>query len=217
MTRRQHTLQGDAIGGGRFFAVLYGRVVGAQIILQLLRLHGPAPGAFGKALQVFGDDFGRGIFRWQHAVAAGFLRVGHQRAFPFHPVQNHRGENAVALVVKHLWRVGVQKQGLAAMRKDVGIAAGDGVAKGCAAAAVDHVRGHHGEMQLRGHLQKHLEFIHLRLVFRRGDVQFEQTVHGLFAGAFANAQVRRLTTGRADAAGLQSKFVKTAVFRSGLS
>ena len=90
MTRRQHALQGNAIGGGRFFTVLYGRMVGAQIILQLLRLHGPAPGAFGKALQVFGDDFGRGILRWQHAVAAGFLRVGHQRAFPFHPVQNHR-------------------------------------------------------------------------------------------------------------------------------
>ena len=88
------------------------------------------------------------------------------------------------------------------MREDVGIAAGDGVAKGRAAAAVDHVRGHHGEMQLRGHLQKHLEFIHLRLVFGCCDVQFEQTVHGLFAGAFANAQVRRLTTGRADAAGL---------------
>ena len=103
------------------------------------------------------------------------------------------------------------------MRKDVGIAAGDGVAKGCAAAAVDHVRGHHGEMQLRWHLQKHLEFIHLRLVFRRCDVQFEQTGHGLLAGAFANAQVRRLTTGRADAAGLQSKFVETAMFRSGLS
>ncbi len=107
MARRQHTLQGDAISGGRFFTVLYGRMVGAQIILQLLRLHDPAPGAFGKALQVFGDDIGRGILWWQHAVSAGFLRVGHQRAFPFHPVQNHRGENTVALVVKHLWRVGV--------------------------------------------------------------------------------------------------------------
>ena len=98
------------------------------------------------------------------------------------------------------------------MREDVGIAAGDGIAKGCAAAAVDHVCGHHGEMQLRGHLQKHFKFIHLRLVFGCRDVQFKQAVHGLFAGAFANAQVRRLTTGRADAAGLQSKFVKPAVF-----
>ena len=36
-------------------------------------------------------------------------------------------------------------------------------------------------------------------------------VHGFLAGSFADAQVSRLASGRADAAGLEARFVEPAV------
>ena len=103
------------------------------------------------------------------------------------------------------------------MRENVAAPAGERIAEGSAAPSVHDIGGHHGEMQVGRHLEKHLELINLRTVLRRRDVKFDQSLHSLLTGLLADAEVGRLAAGRADAAGLKRELVETAVLRPRLA
>ncbi len=213
----QHALQRDTIGIGHLFACRAFITVGFQILSQLFGLHRTTPGALGEVLQMRRDHFRRGIIRRHHILASCFFRVRHQRAFPFDPIEQHGGEQAVSFVVEHLRGVRIQERGLAAVCEDVTAPAAESAAEGRALAAVHHIRGHHAEVQRCGHFEKHLELIHLGFVFRRGDVELHHAIHRFFTRALADAQMGGLSAERADAAGLDAKLVKPAVLRPDLT
>ena len=98
------------IGIGRLLAGLAIGAVGIQVALQLGLRDRPSPGAFGEALQMLRDHLGRGVIRRQHAFAAGHFFLRHQGAFPFDPIEDHGGKDAVAIFIEHLRRVGIQEQ-----------------------------------------------------------------------------------------------------------
>ena len=103
------------------------------------------------------------------------------------------------------------------MRKDVTAAAGERIAEGGAATSVHNIGGHHREMQVRRHFEKHLELINLRTVLGRSDVEFDKAVDRLLTGLLADAEMSRLATGWTDAAGLKTHAIEPAVFRARLS
>ena len=65
------------------------------------------------------DHFGRRVIGRQQTVAPRLFRLRYQRPFPFDPIEEHRGEEAVPLVIEHLRGVRVQQQGLAAVRENI--------------------------------------------------------------------------------------------------
>ena len=91
------------------------------------------------------------------------------------------------------------------------------IPEGGSAPSVDTIRSDHAEMQVCRHLEKHVEFINLRTVFRRSDVEFDEAIDCFFTGPLADAEVCWLAAERADSTGLQAKSVEPAVFRPGLS
>ena len=103
------------------------------------------------------------------------------------------------------------------MCEDVTTAARECIAEGSARSAVHHIRGHHAEVQRRGHFKEHFKLVNLRLVFRCCDVELDEPIHRFLTRPFANAQVCWLAVGRADAAGLDAKFVQPTVLRASLS
>ena len=56
-----------------------------------------------------------------------------------------------------------------------------------ATSAIDSIRGHDAEVQRGRHFEKHLELIHLRLVFRGRDVELDEPVHRFLARTLADA------------------------------
>ena len=158
---------------------------------------------------------GRRVIRRHHLLTTRFFRLGHQRPFPFDPIEDHRGKKTVSFAIKHLRRVRIQQNSLAAVREHVTTAA-ERIAESRALSPVHHIRGHHAKIQRGGHLKKHLKFIHLRLILRRGDVELDEPVHRFLARALADAQMSRLTTNRTNAAGLDAKLVEPAMLRPSL-
>ena len=154
---------------------------------------------------------GRGVIMRQHTFAACHFFFRYQGAFPFDPIEDHGGKDAVAIFIEHLRRVGIQQRRLTTVGEKVGLPARERSSEGPAAPAVDPVGGNHREMEVGRHFQKDLELINLRLVFRCREVEFDEAVHGFLAGSFADTQVSRLTSGRADSAGLEAHFVESAV------
>ena len=211
MAGGEHALKGGAVGFGGLFARGAFRSVGLQVLRQLFVADRTSPGAFGELAEMAGDDLGGGVIAREDAFAAGGLFVRHERTFPLDPVHEHRGEDAVALVIEHLRRVRVQELTFAAVGEEIGPAA-EHVAEGRAAAAVDAFGGHYAEVQRRGHVEVDVELVDLRTVFRGVDVELDETGDGLFAGGLADTQVRGLAAGRADAAGLEAQAIEPAVF-----
>ncbi len=95
--------------------------------------------------------------------------------------------------------------------------AGESIPKRRSASPIHSVRCHNAEVQLSRHLEKHVELIHLRAVFRRGDVKLDQALNGLFAGFLTDAQMSRLSAARSNAARLQTHAIEPAMFRAGRS
>ena len=207
----EHALKGGAVGFGGLFARGAFRSVGLQVLGQLIVPDRTSPGAFGEPAEMAGDDLGGGVIAREDAFAAGGLFLRHERTFPFDPVDEHRGEDAVALIIEHLRRVRVQELLFAAVREEVGPAA-EHVAEGGSGAAVDDVGSHDAEVQRRRHVQVDVELVDLGAVFWRVDVELDEAGHGLFAGRLADAQVSGLAAGRADAAGLEAQAIEAALF-----
>ena len=78
----------------------------------------------------------RGVFalREEPRTLLEILRF-RDRPFPFDPVDEHGGKDAVPLVIEHLRSVGIEEQGLAAVREDITAPAGDRIAEGGAASS----------------------------------------------------------------------------------
>jgi len=179
-------------------------------LFQFNGLDGASPGAFGEPLEVFGDDIGRGVVGRAQSIAAGLFRVGDNRALPFDPVEDHRREDSVPLVIEHLRGGRVEQQGFAAVGEDVRAAA-ERVAKGGAAASNDAISGHDAEVQSGGHFEEHFELVDLRVILGGGDVEFKDAIDGLFAGRFADAEMGWLAAGRPNAARLDREAVQSAL------
>ena len=120
----------------------------------------------------------------------------------------------MAFVIEHLRGVGVQGPRFAAMREDIGGAAGQGIAEGGTGSAVHAFCGHDGEVEARRHIEEDLELVDFRAVFRCVDIEFNEAGHGFFAGLFADAQMGRLAAQWTNAAGLDAHAVEPAVFRA---
>ena len=216
VARRQHALEGDAVGLGGFLAGGPLGGVGFDVLSHLFGGDRAAPGAFGEHTQFFGGGLRGGVIGGEQALAARFLRRRLQRTFPLDPIDEHRGEDAVPLVVEHLRGVAVQQLFLAAVGEEIAGAAED-VAEGRAGPAVDDIGGHHAEVQLRRHVEIDIELVHFGAVLGRVDVEFDEAGDGLFAGRLTDAEVRRLAADGADAAGFQAETIEAAVFRSELA
>ena len=165
---------------------------------------------------MLGDHFGRGVLWGDEACTPGLFGIGDNRPFPFDPVHQHGREESIPLVIEHLGSVRIQEKSLAAVREDV-TAAVEGVAESRTRSPIHDVRRDHAELKARGHLQKHFELVNLWLVFWGREVKLDETTHGLLTGSLADAQVSDLATERANAACLDSHFVKPAVFGADLA
>ena len=86
----EHTAQGDPIGVGQLLARLSLGLVGLKILLELFRLHWPAPGAFREALQMLRHHFGRRVIGRGQSLAPGFFGLRPDGAFPLDPVEEHQ-------------------------------------------------------------------------------------------------------------------------------
>ena len=206
----EHTAQGDPIGVGQLLARLSLGLVGLKILLELFRLHWPAPGAFREALQMLRHHFGRRVIGRGQSLTPGFFGLRQDGAFPFDPVEEHQRVKSVAFVVEQLRERRSRQHGLAAVGEDRARAEPVGVH------TADLVGCFHAEAQTCRQIEIHLRFIDLGVVFRGGDIQAEKP-DGHPAFSFcrdADGQVRRLAARRADAAGLDTDFVETAMFRT---
>ena len=212
MPGSHYALHGNSVGVDGLFSRLALSAVRLQKLHQLLIFHRPSPSAFGKALQIPGHHLGRRLIGRHQAYGPGPFFFRHQRSFPFNPIEQHCGEKSVAPVVEHLRRIGIQEQGLAAVREHVA-GARQRVAEGRALSPVHHIRRHHAEIERRWHLKKQLELINLRTVLWSREIKLDESCHRLLSGPLANAQVGRLTSGRTNAAGLDPHFVETTVLR----
>ena len=83
------------------------------------------------------------------------------------------------------------------MRKYVAIPRGKSVTEGGTRSAVNPIGGNYCKLQSYGHLEEQLELIDLGIVFGCRNVEFDEAIHGILTGLFADAQVGRLTAGRA--------------------
>ena len=207
----EHALERDTVRIDRFFTRLAFDTVRLKVVIQFFRLHWSSPDAFGKTLQMRSDHFQPGVVWRQHAIASRLFRLGYQWPFPLDPIEKHRRKDAVPFTIEHLRSVGVQQHGLTAVREDVTAPTGERIAEGGAAPSVHNIGGHHGEMQSRWHLEKHLKLIHLRTVFRCRNVKFNESVNRLLTGRPSDAQVGRLAAGWTDTTSLQAKLIKPAV------
>ena len=167
-------------------------------------------------MQVLGDHFNRRVIGRQQTAAPRLLCLCFERSLPFDPIEEHCGEEAVPLVVEHLRSIGIQELGLAAVREEM-TAAAQRIAEGGASSSIDHIRRHDAEVERHGHLEKHLELIHLRTVLGSREVKLNEAIDGLLAGPLPDAQMRRLAAERTNPAGLETHAIKPAVLRPRLS
>ena len=103
------------------------------------------------------------------------------------------------------------------MCEDVTFLACERIAERCPLPTVHALGGHNAKVQRCRHLQKHLELVDLRLILVGGDIKIEDAIDGFLSGGLTNAQVSRLSARGSNSAGLDTNFVKTAVFRACLS
>ena len=165
---------------------------------------------------MFRDRLRGGVVGRHQSLAASLLARRQQWAFPFNPVNEHRGEDAVTLIVEHLRGIRVEELAFAAVREEVGPAA-EYVAEGGTGPAVDALGGDYAEVQRRGHVDVDVELVDLGAVLGRVDVEFDEAGHGLFAGRLTDAQVGRLAAGRTNAAGLEAQAIESALLGADLS
>ena len=165
---------------------------------------------------MFSNRLRGGVVGWHQSLAASLLARRQQWAFPFDPVHEHRGEDAVTLVVEHLRGVRVEELAFAAVREEVGPAA-EYIAEGGTGPTVNPLGGDHAEVQRCGHIEVHVELVDLRAILGRIDVEFDEAGHGLFAGGLADAQVSWLAAGRTNAAGLEAQAIESALLGADLT
>ena len=162
----QHAPQRHPEGVDRLLARLAFGAVALQVIRQFLTRHGPPPGAGGELLEMLGDHLGRRVVGRQQARSPGLLGLRLQGALPFDPVDNHHGEQAVALVVEDLAAVLIEIPRLARVGEDVGFPRPVLVGE-----SRDDVGCDDQEVQLRRHVEIHLRLVDLRGILGGRDVE----------------------------------------------
>ena len=154
--------------------------------------------------------FGRRVIGRGQSLAPGFFGLRQDGPFPLDPVEEHQRVKSVAFVVEQLRESRSRQHGLAAVGED------RARAEPVKVRAADLMAGFQAEAQGCRQIEIHLRFIDLGVVFRGGDIQAEEP-GGQPAFTLcrdADRQVRRLAARRADAAGLDTDFVETAMFRT---